>query len=96
MKPMDAKALIAAAMLLVSLLVLAACAKSETSGSAARLDEYCAAIIRMGMDGHYLLNRSMITKENAERLNLCLEALGTTNVRILDAFSGIPAAENHT
>lgn len=68
---------------------LLGCHKHIGNADEADLDEFCASIITMGPDGHYLLNWRMITKNNTDQVNRCIEALGIRNVRVARNLSDL-------
>jgi hypothetical protein len=56
----------------------------------------CPEFIVIDQNGHYFLNRSLATPENADAINLCLRQAGINNVHIAKNFSelmphGIPS-----
>ena len=69
-------------MILVYVFVLTGCNQNMADTSEDDLDGFCASIISIGPDGHYLLNRSAITRENVENINQCVEAIAIRNVRV--------------
>jgi len=60
------------------------------------LDGFCASVITIGPDGHYLLKWQMVTQENAEHVNRCIEQLGIPNVRVAQPLAGTQRHENQT
>jgi len=47
----------------------------------------CPEFLVIDQNGHYFLNRSMVTPENADAINLCLRQVGINNVHIAKNFS---------
>ena len=60
------------------------------------LDGFCTSVITIGPDGHYLLKWQMVTQENAEHVNRCIEQLGIPNVRVTQPLAGTQRHENQT
>ena len=87
---------IVVAILLAVLLMLTACANRVSNQANDDLDESCTSVITVSPDGHYMLNTRAITKDNADEINLCIEALGIMNVRVASNFSDILPAGNYT
>ena len=77
------------AMIMAVLFMFKACANHVSSQTNDDLEEFCATIINMGPDGHYLLNWRAITQENTERVNQCIKALGISNVKVAQNFSDL-------
>jgi len=56
----------------------------------------CPEFLVIDQNGHYFLNRSLVTPENTDVINLCLRQAGINNVHIAKNFSelmphGIPS-----
>ena len=49
----------------------------------------CPEFLVIDQDGHYFLNRSMATPENADAINLCLRQVGINNVHIAKNLSDL-------
>jgi hypothetical protein len=47
----------------------------------------CPEFMVIDQNGHYFLNRSLVTPENADAINLCLRQAGINNVHIAKNFS---------
>lgn len=78
----------AVAAIVVCLVILTlGCEQDIANTSEDDLDGFCGSIISIGPDGHYLLNRNAITRENVENINQCIEALAITNVRVASSFN---------
>ena len=77
------------AMIMAVLFMLTACANHLSTQANDDLDGFCVTIIKVGADGHYLLNWRAITQENTERVNQCIKALGISNVKVAQNFSDL-------
>ncbi len=80
----------ATAAIVVCLFVLTGCDQDMADKSENYHDGFCTSIISIGLDGHYLLNRSVLTKENAERINDCVKTLRIRNVCVVSDVSEYP------
>ena len=47
----------------------------------------CPEFLVIDQNGHYFLNRSLATPENADAINLCLRQVGINNVHIAKDLS---------
>ena len=50
----------------------------------------CTSIIAMSPSGHRMLTARVITEDNADEMNRCMQAVGITNVRIARNLSASP------
>lgn len=70
--------------------------RTDAPRNVTQLDGFCASVITIGPDGHYLLKWRMVTRENAEHVNRCIERLGIPNVRVVQPLAGNQWHENQT
>lgn len=49
----------------------------------------CPEFMVIDQNGHYFLNRSLVTPENADAINLCLRQAGINNVHIAKNLSDL-------
>ena len=77
-------------MILVYMFILTGCNQDIAHTSENGVDEFCTSIISAGPDGHYLLNRTALIKENAQKINDCIKTLSIKNVRVVSNVSGYP------
>ena len=49
----------------------------------------CPEFLVIDQNGHYFLNRSLATPENADAINFCLRQVGINNVHIAKNFSDL-------
>jgi len=82
------------AILTVGILMAVSC--SHDGRGQAEEDEFCASAITIDQDGRRLLNRRMVTKENADRINECLDQAGISNFRIVGDLPDFWPKRNHT
>ena len=71
-------------------------AAQGTVAKPATLPEACHGLVVVSPEGHFLLNRSLVSEQNVDRINQCLLDLEIPNVRMARDIPCTISASNQT